>query len=165
MKTISPDRYCQSVLDIDARDLVDSHIRGVLLDLDNTLLPRGAADVPYEVKNWVQSLKDCGIKVAIISNTDNERCARVADDLGVVLKRNAFKPFVGGYVDVCAELGLACRDCVMVGDQSYTDILGAHRAGMQAILVEPLSDADPIHTRALRCIDSLAKRRATKQRR
>lgn len=156
MRTISPDRYCQSVLEIDARELADSRVRGVLLDLDNTLLPRGAASVSPEVRRWVESLRECGIKVAIISNTDNERCARVADDLGVVLERNAFKPFVRGYLNVCAKLGLACSDCIMVGDQSYTDILGAHRAGMRAILVAPLNDADPVHTRLLRYIDRLA---------
>lgn len=156
MLAIAPDRYCQSVLDIDARDLVSSRIRGVLLDLDNTLLARGSSELAPEVKDWVQSLKDCGIKVAIISNTDSERCVRVADDLDVPLERNAFKPFVGGFVNICAKLGLACSDCVMVGDQSYTDILGAHRAGMSAILVAPLNSADPLHTRVLRCIDRLA---------
>lgn len=158
MISLQPDAYYVSVLDIDPRSFVESGYKAVLLDLDNTLQPRGARCVPSEVIEWVQSLKDAGLRVALLSNTANNRSINAAILLGVPLVNNARKPFKRGYVQACATLGVACKDAVMIGDQSYTDILGAHRVGMDGILVMPQSSDDPIHTHFLRMIDRHAVR-------
>ena len=160
MNGLVPDIYCASVLDIDPQALAESGVRGVLLDLDNTLLARGSSELTPEVCAWVSSLREHGLKVAIVSNTNNDRCARIAKELDVPLVRNAFKPFKHGLVRACAMLGIACRDAVMIGDQCYTDILGASRAGMISIMVDALSDADPVHTKFLRGFDRFAIRRS-----
>ena len=156
MISIRPDAYYVSVLDIDARDLVARGYRAVLLDLDSTLQPRGAACLSPEVVSWVQSLKDAGLSVALISNSARERTVEAARVLDVYLVRNAMKPFARGYVRACAALG--CDRAVMIGDQSYTDVLGAHRIGMDAVLVAPQPGSDPLHTHILRVLDRRAVR-------
>ncbi len=160
MSGLIPDIHCASVLDVDPQALAESGVRGVLLDLDNTLLARGSSKLAPEVIAWVSSLRENDLKVAIVSNTNNDRCARIAGELGVPLVRNAFKPFKRGLVRACAMLGIACKDAVMIGDQCYTDILGANCTGMISIMVDALSDADPVHTKFLRVFDRFAIRRS-----
>ncbi len=160
MSGLIPDIYCSSVLDLDPRKLVAEGVRGVLLDLDNTLLARNATTLSPQVIEWVNDLRACGLKAAIVSNTNNERCVRIANELDVPLVRNALKPFKRGYVRACATLGIACCDALMVGDQCYTDVLGANRAGVRAVLVDALSEGDPLHTRFLRVFDHYAIRRS-----
>lgn len=160
MSGLIPDTYCPSVLDLDPGELAASGARGVLLDLDNTLLARGEEELSSEVTDWVNSLREHGLRVAIVSNSNKERCARIAGELDVVLVRNAFKPFRRGLIRACAALGIACCDAVMVGDQCYTDILGANRTGMRSVMVDALNEADPIHTKLLRVSDKLVIRRS-----
>lgn len=158
MIAIKPDAYYVSVLDIEPQDLLAKGYRAVLLDLDNTLQPRGAQCLSQEVVDWVHGLEDAGLRVALISNTSHDRAFNAAVLLGVPLISQAFKPFKRGYVKACAALGVACRDAVMIGDQSYTDIAGAHRVGMDAIMVIPQSSSDPFHTYLLRALDRRAVR-------
>lgn len=153
MRGIRPDAYYVSVFDIDPQMLVEQGYRAVLFDLDNTLQPRGSVGLSDEAIAWVRSLEEAGLGVALISNTAHERVVEAALVLDVPLVRNAMKPFAHGYVEACAMLGVACGQAVMIGDQSYTDVLGAHRVGMDAILVVPQSGSDPLHTHFLRMLD------------
>lgn len=158
MRFIKPDAYYVSMTDIDPEALREAGYRAVLLDLDNTVLPRASACLSAEVIAWFEALKATGLKAALVSNTAGARAYDAAHVLGVPLVRNALKPFSRGYVAACAALGVACHDAVMIGDQSYTDVLGAHRVGMDAILVVPQNATDPLHTYLLRTVDHLAVR-------
>lgn len=158
MRGIRPDAYYVSVLDIDPRTLVEQGYRAVLLDLDNTLLPRGREELSAEVVVWVRSLKDAGLAVVLVSNTADTRATRTAKALGIPLVRNAMKPLARGIVRACAMVGVACREAVMIGDQSYTDVLGAHRLDMDAIMVASHGGLDPLHTHLLRALDRRAVR-------
>lgn len=158
MLGMRPDAYYVSVLDIEPNALVERGYRAVLLDLDNTLQPRGTSELSPEAIAWVRSLKDVGLGVALVSNSVRKRTLEAARTLDIPLVRNAKKPFARGYVQACAMLGVACDQAVMIGDQSYTDVLGAHRVGMDAILVVPQSGADPLHTHFLRTLDRRAVR-------
>lgn len=158
MLSIKPDEYYASVLRIDPQHLVDQGYRAVLLDLDNTLHPRGVPEISPEVIRWVADLARAGLGVALLSNNSTERPLEAAKVLGVPVVRTAFKPLKRGYVRACAMLGVAPRDAVMIGDQSYTDVLGAHRLDMDAIMVVPQNQNDPLHTRILRLVDRAAVR-------
>lgn len=165
MIKLKPDAYYASVLDIDPRDLEERGYRAVLLDLDNTLQPRSVESIPSAVIEWVDGLKARGFKVALISNTAQERAYNAAETLDVPLIPQAFKPLKRGYIRACAYLGVPCRDAVMIGDQCYTDIAGAHRVGMGAIMVVPQSDEDPLMTHVLRSLDKRAVRGMSARRR
>lgn len=156
MLSIRPDEYYASVLDIDPEHVVDEGYKAVLLDLDNTLLPRGAAVLSPDIIQWVVELRSAGLRVALLSNNSGDRAPIAARPLGIPVIGSAFKPLKRGYLRACAALGVAPRDTLMIGDQSYTDVLGAHRLGMDAYMVMPQNQNDPAHTRALRLIDKIA---------
>lgn len=156
MLSIAPDEYYVSVLDIDPAHIVRRGYKAVLLDLDNTLLPRGKDELSEDVIQWVESLKDAGLRVAVLSNSTKGRSPRIARSLGLPFIGGAFKPLKHGYLRACAALGVPCRDALMIGDQSYTDVLGAHRMGMDAFMVMPQSSNEPLHTFILRALDRKA---------
>lgn len=153
---LRPDAYFRSVLDIDASRLVAQGVRAVFLDLDNTILPRGLHVVPVSTAAWVRGLKDAGLKVCILSNSNKPKVAEVARQLELPAIQGAKKPLGRGFAEALELCGVTSGQAVIVGDQTYTDILGAHRAGMRGILVRPLSDNDLWHTRLLRVVDRLA---------
>lgn len=153
---LRPDEYFRSVLDIDASRLAAQGVRAVFLDLDNTILPRGLHVVPVSIAAWVRELKDAGLKVCILSNSNKPKVAEVARQLELPAIQGAKKPLGKGFAEALELCGVTPGQAVIVGDQTYTDILGAHRAGMRGILVRPLSDNDLWHTRLLRVVDRLA---------
>ena len=153
---LRPDAYFRSVLDIDASRLVAQGVRAVFLDLDNTILPRGLHVVPVSIAAWIRGLKDAGLKVCILSNSNKPKVAEAARQLELPAIQGAKKPLGRGFAEALELCGVAPGQAVIVGDQTYTDILGAHRAGMRGILVRPLSDNDLWHTRLLRVVDRLA---------
>lgn len=153
---LRPDAYFRSVLDIDASQLVAQGVRAVFLDLDNTILPRGLHVVPVSITAWVRGLKDAGLKVCILSNSNKPKVAEAARQLELPAIQRAKKPLGKGFAEALELCGVAPGQAALVGDQTYTDILGAHRAGMRGILVRPLSDNDLWHTRLLRVVDRLA---------
>lgn len=156
MLNIVPDEFYVSVLDIDPSHLVDEGYKAVLLDLDNTLLPRGREHMDSAGMRWVADLEKAGLKVALLSNSSGTRALDAGDILGVPVVRNAFKPFSRGFIRACAMLGVAPCDAVMIGDQSYTDVLGAHRVGMDAFMVMPQNENEPLHTFMMRAFDRKA---------
>lgn len=159
MFSIEPDEYYVSVLDIDPQHLKSKGYKVVLIDLDNTLQPYGDDEVPQAYVDWVGSVRKLGMGVVLMTNTAKHRAIDAANELGVPLIRNAMKPFSKSYIRACAIYGAACKDAVMIGDQCYTDILGANKVGMDSIMVVPQSGADPLHTYLLRFMDHRAVRK------
>lgn len=155
MRFFRPDEYYASVLSIEPRALVERGFKGVLLDVDNTLMPRTDAQVPARMADWVQRCQEAGLATLVLSNSFQDRVLGAVEQLGTQFIGKAMKPLPGGYRKACRQLGLHPQELVMVGDQTYTDILGAHLAGMHAILVQPLGSVDLGHTRLLRKLDRI----------
>lgn len=153
MGLFKPDDYYVSVLDIDPYLLKKAGIKGIILDLDNTILPRTTYTVPDNLKKWVLSLKEAGLKACFLSNNWHERVVNNAKDLNVELIGKAVKPLVHGFFIARRRMRLSRKETLVIGDQTYTDILGAHLAGLKAYLVMPLSTQDLWHTKLLRKMD------------
>lgn len=153
MRLFRPDEYYASVLGIEPAVLVGQGFKGVLLDVDNTLMPRTDSRVPARMLDWVQRCQAAGLETLVLSNSFQDRVLGAVDQMGARFIGKAMKPLPGGYKRACAMLGMSPRELVMVGDQTYTDILGAHLCGMRAILVQPLSPVDLGHTKLLRKLD------------
>lgn len=158
MGLLRPDALFDSVLSITAGWLGERNVRALLLDLDNTVVPRGEGSVPSEILAWATGLKLEGIRLCLLSNTAKPRLERAGEQLRVPVVGGALKPLGRGYRRCCMELGASPRESAMVGDQSYTDVLGAHLFGMRAFMVKPLNCEDLLHTRLLRGVDRLAAR-------
>lgn len=151
----SPDLYYTDVHAIDLDDLSSRGIDTLLVDLDNTLLPRDTNVVPDELKRWSATLAERGFRVCLVSNNWHERVHAVAGELGFALVSKAVKPLPFAFLRAIAKLGASRKRAAVVGDQVFTDVLGGNLLGMRTILVVPLSETDLPHTLLLRRLERL----------
>ena len=128
-----------SVSQIDPGALARRGIRLVLADLDNTLVPYKVTEVPEEVRAWKQALEENKIQLFLLSNSRKPgRAQRFAEKLGIPYQGHSGKPKRGGYLRAMERMGCTPEETVMVGDQIFTDTLGANNAGVTPLLVEPI---------------------------
>ena len=155
MAFLKPDLYCSSVRAIDLELLERAGVRVLLLDLDNTVLPRDSNVVPDEMKAWAAGLRDRGFSVCLVSNNWHERVRDVAADLGFDLVDHAIKPLPFAFLRALRLEKATAKEAAVVGDQLFTDILGGNMLGMRTVLVTPLSQQDLPHTLLLRRLEAL----------
>lgn len=156
MGLFAPEKQFSSVAAIDAEwDLLRLHLTHVLLDLDNTLRRRDNDEVPLEVRAWLTHVQQKGIKPCILSNNFHENVFAVARELDIPIVAKAMKPLSSGFKRALALVEGSVEDSVMVGDQLFTDVVGAHLVGMPAYLVAPLVDVDLKHTQLVRKVEGL----------
>lgn len=137
--SLLPDRCCRTIFDLEPQALAQAGVRLLLADLDNTLVAYGVPTAPPEVRAWRQALADCGVTLFILSNNRSATRAKVfAEDLGVPFLGHAGKPKPAAFHWAMAQQDCTPGQTAMVGDQIFTDILGARRVGVTAILVEPI---------------------------
>ncbi|MBP3544462.1 MAG: YqeG family HAD IIIA-type phosphatase [Lachnospiraceae bacterium] len=138
-----PTQYLDSTYKIDFEELYKSGVRGVLFDIDNTLVPHGAP-ADERAKQLFVRLKELGIGVCLISNNQLGRVKGFADSVGAAYIENAHKPSVKGYQAAMERIGCTTENTVFVGDQLFTDIYGANRTGIPTILVKPIHPKEEI---------------------
>ena len=150
---LSPDYYYRSVLDIDLGALASVGIDTLLIDLDNTLLPRDSDVIPDDVKAWAAGLGAAGFRACLVSNNWHERVVRVAEELGFELVAKAVKPLPFAFIAALRRMDSSRARAAIVGDQMFTDVLGGKLTGIPTVLVLPMSSADLPHTLFLRRIE------------
>lgn len=131
-------------------------IRGLIIDLDNTMTPWNDLEVGPKVTEWFQKVKEAGISPCIVSNNKRkQRVAIVAENLGIPFVYRATKPRAIAFRRGMKVLGTGISDTAVIGDQLFTDILGGNRLGLFTILVIPINDQEFIGTRFLRQMEKL----------
>ena len=131
-----------SVTALDPKALRERGITLVLADLDNTLAPYKVLEPDPEVVAWKQGLEREGIALFILSNSRKPgRAQKYAQALGVPFQGHSGKPKKAGYLRAMERMGRRPEETVMVGDQIFTDTLGASNAGVIPLLVEPIRRA------------------------
>lgn len=137
--SLIPDRVYKSVCEIDPAALAARGITLLLADLDNTLARYGQPDPDPEVLAWRARLREAGVELFLLSNSRRpDRVNHYAGALDMPALGRANKPGVKGYRAAMEHLGRVPAQTAMVGDQIFTDILGARRTGVLALLVEPI---------------------------
>ncbi|WP_409968203.1 YqeG family HAD IIIA-type phosphatase [Bengtsoniella intestinalis] len=117
-------------------------IRLLLCDLDFTLAPKGVRTPDVQVRKWIEHLGQEGITVMIVSNNRSpERVDAFCKDLGITYQGHAGKPSTRGLVAAMERTGIPKEHTAMLGDKLLTDVLAANRAGVLALMVEPLGGA------------------------
>lgn len=154
MRLLQPDRYYTSIHAVDLTSLREAGIDALLIDLDNTLLPRDTNLVPEEVCEWAARLEEMGFRACLVSNNWHERVFGVARQLGFELVPKALKPFPWAFRRGMRLLDATPRRTAVVGDQLFTDVLGGRLVGCTTVLVDPLSRTDLPHTLLLRLIEA-----------
>lgn len=156
---LTPDRAVGSVADLDPDVLVGGGIRGIILDLDNTIVPWGEAAPPPFVRDWVRRIRSAGIRSCIVSNNSRIWVAQVGEILSLPVVGWALKPLPFGFLRAMAMMGTRPRETALVGDQLFTDVAGGKLLGLRTILVEPLSVREFPTTRLIRRIERLIRSR------
>lgn len=134
-----PKKYYHRVTDIKLEELQKSQIKGIILDVDNTLIDLNKNLLEGATK-WCKNLQENGIKFCIVSNSNSkERVENVAKALNVPFIFWGMKPLKYGIKKAKEKMDLSFPEMAIVGDQIFTDILGGNRCKMYTILVDPIS--------------------------
>lgn len=137
--SLIPHRVYPSIFDIHGPDLAARGITLLLADLDNTLAKYGQPDPDPAVAVWKDGLKAAGVALFLLSNSRKPlRAGHYAQALDIPFLGRAGKPKKAGFLAAMERMGRRPDQTAMVGDQIFTDILGARRAGVLALMVEPI---------------------------
>jgi hypothetical protein len=154
----------KAVWEIGLDDLWRRSIRGVILDLDNTIVPWNTTAVHPEARAWIAAALQHGLRVCLLSNAlRRKRVAQVARDLRIVGFTRAGKPLPSAFRRAMAALGTTADTTCAIGDQLFTDMLGANWLGITTVLVDPISPREPPHTRLVRLLERALRRRWGRQ--
>ncbi len=138
MPLVYPTLYRRRVTDITLQDLEALGVKGLLLDVDNTLTTHGSQELSSEVAAWLRTMQEAGIKLTVVSNSWEWRVAPFAQKIGLRHTSLSCKPSPIGFWRGVRRMGLKRRECAAVGDQVFTDILGANLGGVPCILLDPI---------------------------
>ena len=149
-----PDLYLNSVIDINATLLKKNKLEALILDVDNTLIDY-YKNLIDGAEDWCENLKSEGIKCIILSNSNKkEKVETVAKKLGIKYVMFAKKPLKSGFKKALEKLEMKQEQVAVVGDQIFTDVVGAKRMKMFSILVKQVGEKDIFITKVKRPIEN-----------
>lgn len=150
LKWLIPNAYFDSVYDIKLDDLARQGIRGLIIDLDNTLIPRDKKETPDKLMEWLDNLEKKGLKVCIVSNNKSSRGRDISDKIKRPVIAMAKKPARSAFKKALGILKTEPAKTVVIGDQLFTDVFGGKRMGLKTILVVPLKGKELFTTAIIR---------------
>ena len=128
------------ITDLTAEFLACKGIKLLMMDFDNTIVPY-TTDIPTEeVQQWLEDMKKSGIQLCVVSNSKRDRVKKFCAARGIDCITHAKKPFSKGIKECLSRYQLPASACALVGDQIYTDTLGANCASVQSILVKAIDN-------------------------
>jgi uncharacterized protein len=138
-KRLLPDQIVNTVFDINLDEMFARGVRGIITDLDNTLVSAKTPLATPKLLAWLDHVKEQGFKVVILSNNNGTRVSKFAEPLGIPYIPAARKPAGGAFLRALKLMELKSEQAVVVGDQMLTDVFGGRRAGLHTILVTPIA--------------------------
>ena len=138
-----PKEWLDSTYEIDWEQWKRKGIRGVLFDIDNTLVPHGAPADSRAIALF-EKLHALGFQTCLLSNNKEPRVKSFADQVHSPYIYKAGKPSTKNYLKAMDEMGTTTENTLFVGDQIFTDVYGANRAGIRTILVKPIHPKEEI---------------------
>ncbi len=163
LNSFYPDEYLDSTYQIDFEKLKEEGYKGVLFDIDNTLVPHGAP-ADERAKELFRKLKSLGMESCLISNNQLPRVEPFAKAVGTHFIEDAHKPLAKNYKKAMEVMGCTSENALFVGDQLFTDVYGAKRAGMKTILVKPIHPKEEIQIVLKRYLEKVVLHFYKKQR-
>lgn len=163
LEMLRPRVQASSVLGLDGEELKKAGIRGIIFDLDNTLVEWKQDKLNPAVIELVGRLKEHGFAMCILSNALESRVGVVARILGIPYVSRAVKPRKFAFKKALQILGTTPPETAVVGDQLFTDILGGNRMKLYTIWTIPLSSTEFVYTRVVRRLERLVVKRFRKK--
>lgn len=158
-QNLIPHFYVSSLLEVDLQILTKRKIKGIICDMDNTLVSWEKDTVEAPVLAWFQEVKEREFLACLVSNGLPLRVAAISQILDVPYVARAIKPRREPFQRAMKILNLLPEEIAVIGDQIFTDIWGGNRMGMMTILVEPLSRRELPNTRLVRLLERQIKKR------
>lgn len=143
LRLFYPDEYVASTYVISFETLYEKGYRGLIFDIDNTLVPHGAPADERAISLFYR-LRDIGFQTCLISNNQEPRVKPFADLVDSPYVYNAHKPSTKNYLKAMEIMGTEKEKTLFVGDQLFTDVWGAKRTGIYSILVKPIHPKEEI---------------------
>ncbi len=156
---LRPDLYYENIFAIDPGELQSRGIRGLICDIDNTIVPWSKDEVLEEVIDWFAEINERGYRIVLVSNGLDKRVNYFSQRLDIPAIGRAVKPRKKAFRRARKLLELENKEIAVVGDQIFTDVLGGNRLGFLTILVDPMDKREFITTRILRLLEKLFYRR------
>jgi HAD superfamily phosphatase (TIGR01668 family) len=153
VERLRADHHADSLPEVPLERLAALGIRGIVVDLDNTVCAYHQPELAPGVAEWVDRARAHGFALVLVSNNFSERVASVGAQLGIPVVPNALKPLPFAFLRALRLLGTPRRATVVIGDQLFTDVLGAKVLGLRTILTRPLVEHDFPLTRVLRFLE------------
>lgn len=148
-----PNEYVNNIFAITPEKLAALGIRGIITDLDNTLVEWDRPDATEELQAWLLQMKEAGIRIMIASNNNEARVKHFAEPIGIPYIFKARKPLGSAYYRALVRLKLRPEEVAMVGDQLLTDVMGGNRLKLYTFLVRPVAQSDGFVTRFNRFVE------------
>ena len=152
-KYFMPSDYVQSVFQIDIEKLANSCFKGIITDLDNTLVGWDVKTPTKEIQEWFKKANDLGLTITIVSNNSEKRVSGFSKDLDVDFIFKARKPMGRAFKKAIQHMNIKPEETVVIGDQMLTDVLGGNNNGLYTIMVVPVKKTDGFLTRLNRIIE------------
>lgn len=137
-----PSEYTDSIRQINYRKLYDEGYRGILFDIDNTLVPYDMEHPNQEIIDLFEDIKKIGFKIALVSNNNKIRVTTFNEKLKLVAVHKALKPMTRNLKRAMQAIKTNKKNTVLVGDQIFTDIYGGNRIKLKTILVVPIAEKE-----------------------
>ena len=147
LKHFLPNEHVKSILDIKPEELKEKGIKGIITDLDNTLVEWDRPTATPQLIKWFDEIKKHNILVTIVSNNNEERVKAFSDPLQIPFIFRARKPMMPAFHRALSKMGIKKDETVVIGDQLLTDVLGGNRSGFHTILVVPVAQTDGFFTK------------------
>lgn len=163
LKLFLPNEFVKDVYEISPEKLKQRGVKGIITDLDNTLIEWNRPNATPKLIEWLTSMRDNDIKVTIISNNKEERVKLFSDPLQLPFIHRARKPLLTAFQRALRKMDVKPDEVVVIGDQLLTDILGGNRLKLYTILVVPVANSDGWSTRFNRVIEKRILNRLKRQ--
>ena len=152
-RSLVPDYYFEKFSDASAEFLSSIGVKGIVLDIDNTLEPYENPTPSAPLLAWFDSLANAGIKAAFVSNNNATRVELFNKNLGFPAYFKAGKPFKKNVLRALSDMCVSADKSILMGDQVFTDVWAARNSGLRAILLPPIKDKRDILTRSKRALE------------
>ncbi len=153
LKVFLPDQHAKDIFEITPERLMENGIKGVITDLDNTLVEWDRPNATPKLVKWLEEMKNSNIKITIVSNNNESRVKAFSEPLDIPFISAARKPFRRAFNQAAHQMALKKEETVVIGDQLLTDVLGGNRGGFRTILVVPVAQTDGFFTRFNRMVE------------
>lgn len=155
LSKLCPHSRTETAANLSPDFFISRGIKGLIIDLDNTLVAWGKYKITREMRDWVQTMLASGLKMCILSNALEQRVRFVGEVLGIPWVSRATKPRKNSFKRALEILNTTPQETAVIGDQLFTDIFGGNRMALYTIWTTPISSQELISTKAVRHLERL----------